>query len=193
MAEERPLAGLTSALLDLGAWLDAAGLRAAVIGGVAASLVGRPRLTRDVDCLVVGGDAEHLLRTAQEFGFRPRIPDATSFALESQVVLLRHETSGVDVDVTLGALPFEEEVVARATRVGVAGVTLPVATAEDLVVMKAVAGRPRDLADIEGILDARPDLDVARVRALVRAFAETLEAPRILTALETLLREYGAG
>jgi hypothetical protein len=47
-----------------------------VIGGVAASLRGKPRLTNDVDALVLEADAETLLRSGSEFGFEPRIADA---------------------------------------------------------------------------------------------------------------------
>jgi hypothetical protein len=41
-----------------------------------------------------------------------------------------------------------------------------VATAEDIVVMKAIALRARDIADIEAILDAGHELDLPRIRGL---------------------------
>ena len=43
-------------------WFDAAGVRAAIIGGVAASLLGKPRLTRDIDAVMMDADAEALIR-----------------------------------------------------------------------------------------------------------------------------------
>jgi hypothetical protein len=54
---ERLPASLLSALLDVMRWLDAAHAPSMVIGGVAASVLGRPRLTqpdmlRDFDALV---------------------------------------------------------------------------------------------------------------------------------------------
>jgi hypothetical protein len=49
---------------------------------------------------------------------------------------------------------------------------------EDLIVMRAIAHRPRDVADIESILEASPGIDEARIRSLVRDFAAALEAPR---------------
>ena len=91
------------------------------------------------------------------------------------------------MDVSCGALPFEEEVIARATRVDVGGLVVPLATPEDLIVMKAIAHRGRDMADIEAILDAQPKLDVNRVRRWVGEFAAVLEMPEIADDLEKLL------
>ena len=53
MAEPVELAPLLVVLRDLVAWLDAEKVPGVVIGGLAASLLGRPRLTRDVDALVL--------------------------------------------------------------------------------------------------------------------------------------------
>ena len=156
-----------------------------------APLLGRPRVTRDVDALVLLEEAEwaHFLAAGEQFGFTPRRPDAIEFAREARVLLVQHVPSGIDVDVVFGALPFEEEAVARAVWVNVAGVRLPLPTAEDLVIMKAVAHRPRDLGDIEAVLDAHPRLDTQRVRRWVREFSMALEMPDVLNDLERILKE----
>ena len=53
--------------------------------------------------------------------------------------------SGVGIDVALGALPFEESVVARANRFAFPGdVALRTCSAEDLVVLKAFAALKDD-------------------------------------------------
>ena len=54
-----------------------------------------------------------------------------------------------------------------------------IASAEDLVIMKAVAGRARDVADIENLISANPDLDVERIRRWVREFSSVLEIPEM--------------
>lgn len=64
---------------------------------------------------------------------------------------------------------------------------MPLPTPEDMVVMKAVAHRARDLGDIEGIVATHPRLDVARIRRLVREFSDVLEAPELLADLERAL------
>jgi hypothetical protein len=59
----------------------------------------------------------------------------------------------VPIDIALGAMPFEEEAVARATAFRVTpDLELTTCSAEDLIVFKAFAGRPRDWLDIEGIV-----------------------------------------
>jgi hypothetical protein len=160
-----------------------------VIGGVAASLLGRPRLTRDVDVLVSVTESRwgEFLAGAARFGLAPRNRDAIEFAHTARVLLLRHESSGVDVDVILGALPFEEEVLARISTIHVDGIPIALASPEDIVILKAVAGRPRDLGDIESVLAANPKLDYTRVRRWVREFAAALGKPDILKTLESLM------
>ncbi len=49
MPEPGSLTPLLAVLRDLAVWLQAGKVSGAVIGGLAASLLGRPRLTRDVD------------------------------------------------------------------------------------------------------------------------------------------------
>lgn len=74
------------------------------------------------------------------------------FALRNRVVLLT-SSRGVPLDVALGAMPFEEAAVSRAAPYRVAPDTeILTCSAEDLVVLKAFAGRPQDWLDIEGIV-----------------------------------------
>ncbi|GIW53801.1 MAG: hypothetical protein KatS3mg082_0205 [Nitrospiraceae bacterium] len=160
-----------------------------IIGAVAASLRGQARATEDVDVSVVldEGALERFLELARAEGFRPRRPDAIAFARRSAVLLLEHEPTRVGVDVTIGRLPFEREAVARAQDMVIQNLHVPVATAEDLVIMKAVAHRPHDLEDIRAIVAANPRLDVSRVRATVREFARATDMPELWTDIEPLL------
>jgi hypothetical protein len=130
----------------------ARGWRFCFIGAVAVLRWGEPRLTQDVDLTLVtgfGGEAhfvDELLRL-----FSGRLPDARDFALRHRVLLLEG-SSGVPIDVALGAMPFEERTVARASgfQIGATDALLT-CSAEDLVVLKAFAGRDKDWLDIEGV------------------------------------------
>jgi hypothetical protein len=156
VSEPAPLESLRSALNDLVRWWRAAKVRGIVISGVAASILGRPRLTRDIDGLVLVDRANwtEFVAKASQVGFVPRISDAVTIAQESHGLSLRHELSQIDVDITFGVLPFERDAVARKLSKRIGRLTIPLPTPEDLIVMKAVARRPRDLADIEGIVAA---------------------------------------
>ncbi|HEX6095160.1 MAG TPA: nucleotidyl transferase AbiEii/AbiGii toxin family protein [Thermoanaerobaculia bacterium] len=184
---DESLGRLVLPLSALMRWFRETGIRGVVVGGVAVSLRGKPRLTKDVDVVVLDVDAEALLKSAHAFDLVPRIDDAIEFARHTRVLLLRHSPTHIDIDVSLGALPFEEEIVERSELLDAGAVRVRVASAEDLVIMKAVAGRPRDIADIGTLIDATPDLDITRIRRWIREFSSVLEMPEIHENLEKLL------
>jgi hypothetical protein len=151
--------------------------RGLIIGGVAASLLGKPRVTADLDLLILLStqDLPRLLDAARQEGLVPRLGDALDFARRQRILLLRHESSGVNVDVALGALPFEVEAVERGCLRSVGELTLRLPTPEDLIILKAVAHRPKDLLDIEAVIASHPHLDRERIRRWVQDFSLTLE------------------
>src|SRR5262245_42896262 len=190
MAErEDTLVPLLVALRDLVAWFKDIPVPGTVIGGVAASLLGRPRVTRDIDALVLLDESEWdvFLDKGAVFGFVRRLSDALTFAHQARVLLVRHEASGIEVDIAFGTLPFEEEAVMRTVWHDVGGVQVPLPLPEDLLIMKTVAHRPRDMADIESILDAQPQLDLRRVRRWVREFSTALATPELLRDFNALV------
>lgn len=192
---ERLAATLLTALADLSRWLDAENIPGMVIGGVAASVLGRPRLTRDIDALAIMLEADwaKAVRSAAQYGIEPRIDDAVEFARRSRVLLMRHIASGIDLDITFGGLPFELSAVANAVSHTVGGISVRLPRVEDLLVMKAVARRPKDLEDIRGLLDAHPEADCAEARRWIREFATAASMPDMLAGFDKLLSERRTG
>lgn len=144
-----------------------------------------PRLTTDLDLTLLtgfGGEAafvEALLRL-----YPSRIPDPVGFAARYRVLLLRTE-EGMSVVIALGAMPFEERSIGRAS-VGelVPGISLRTCAAEDLIVHKAFAARPQDWADIEGvILRQRGRLAWPQIWTELQDLAALKEAPELLEEL----------
>lgn len=170
-------------------WLEAVAVPGAIIGGVAASVLGRPRLTEDIDVLVLIGRQRWpaFLEAGRKFGLAPRIDDALDFAEESRVLLMLHEPSGVPIDVVLGAMSLENEIVRGAKRVEIAGVPIALPAPEAIVVMKAIARRARDIADIEGILEAHDQLDLDWVRARLVEFDQALGNTDLLDEFNRIL------
>lgn len=160
-----------------------------IIGGVAVSLLARPRFTRDVDALVWldEGKWEGFIGSGAGFGFIPRLKDALAFARKARMLLLNHAPTGMDVDITFGALPFEQEVIKRKMLFEEKSFSIPLATPEDLIIMKAVSHRPVDLIDIESLLDAQPRLNLRRIRRWLKDFARALDMPEILDDFEKLV------
>lgn len=180
-----------TALADLTRWLESADIPAMIVGGIAASILGRPRATRDIDALAVASDDRwtHLLESSKAHGILPRIENPLEFARRTRVLLLRHTESGIDIDVILGGLPFEAEAVSRSTVHDLGGVRVRLPQVEDLLTMKAIAHRPQDLRDIEGLLDVYPTADVESVRRWVRDFATAAELPDLPEEFEKLLAQ----
>src|SRR5579859_7528699 len=129
------------------------GWRCCLIGGLAVPRWGRPRATQDVDIsLLTGFGAEEEVVDCLLGRFQGRIADAREFALSKRVLLLK-STNDTGIDISLAAFPFEERVIARSSPFElVSGIILNTASAEDLILLKAVAGRPIDWFDIEGII-----------------------------------------
>lgn len=160
-----------------------------VIGGIGVIARGVPRLTRDVDVTFAGDrlTPEEIVRELARVAIVARIPDVLGFCRESQVLLMRETVSQVDVDVSIAWLPFELEAIAAAPTESVAGVRLPIARAEDLVIYKAIAWRPQDQQDVERLLALHADhLDLDRIRRHVAQLGEALEIDR-LSELEALI------
>jgi hypothetical protein len=121
------LVSLLPALRTLCRLLKESKTKGMIIGGVAASLLGRPRMTADIDATVLLDEASlgHFLDQALAHGLIPRIANPAAFARRSAMVLLKHEASGIPVDVAQSRLPFEQEAIARARQVNVGGFSVP--------------------------------------------------------------------
>ena len=158
------------------------------IGGIALQRWGEPRLTADVDLTILTGfgrEAVYIDELCAAFG--GRISDAADFALRSRVLLLR-SGRGIPIDISLGALPFEERVVDRASdHRFLANACLTTCSAEDLVVLKAFANRPRDWSDIEGVLiRTGREIDWKTIETELPPLCEAKEAPHIVPRLHAL-------
>ena len=180
---------LVQALGAVSEWLDSVGVPGAIIGGVAASVLGRPRLTHDIDVLVMLERQEWspFLAAGREFGFAPRIDEALDFAGASRVLLVSHEPSGIPIDIVLGSLSLEDEIVRGARKVEIAGVSVPLPAPESIVVMKAIARRARDIADIEGILEVHDRIDLDWIRTRLSEFDQALGQTDLLDEFNRVL------
>ncbi|MES0361820.1 MAG: nucleotidyltransferase [Anaerolineales bacterium] len=160
-----------------------------IIGGIAASLLGKPRFTAGLDAVILLSilDLPELIDAANEHGISPRIANAETFARTHRVLLLRHQASGTNVDISLGVLPFETEMVARSQNVNIGSLHLRLPTPEDLIILKAVAHRQQDLMDIEAISASHPDLDKERVQFWVEQFGKALDLPDLWDKISPLV------
>ena len=145
---------LQTTLRDLASWLQSESILFAVIGGIAASVRGEPRFTADID-LVVAIDVDQALQLSERLPASPFQPLFAGIAEVIQTAFLmpvRHRATSIPVDIAIGLSGFEQQAIARATLASMGDFQVPVVTAEDLILMKLLASRPRDLDDIHRIV-----------------------------------------
>lgn len=159
------------------------------IGGIALQRWAKPRLTNDADLtLLTGFGSEDVFIDKILAKFESRISDPKKFALRNRILLLQIKNVGIDI--SLGALFFEESAVNRATDFEfLPKIKLTTCSAEDLIVFKAFAARSQDWADIENILIVQRNLDWNYINEQLAPLVELKEEPEIITKLEKLRKQ----
>lgn len=183
------LRGVLEPLRALQQALDRLNNKSVIIGGIAASLLGKPRLTADLDVLLIASvdQLTEIIEVFRAEGIMPRLTEPISFARRNRMLLLRHAT-GTNIDISLGFLPFEIEVIERSIVVDCDGISLRLPSIEDLIIMKAVANRDRDLQDIRSLVEIHPAIDRQRIIDWVKQFADAMESTKILDDLRNILK-----
>ena len=145
------------------------GVRWYVFGAQAAIVHGAVRFTEDIDVTVDPGElsTRDIAAALGAHGFALRIDD-DDFVARTRVLPILHEVSGVPLDVVLAGPGIEELFFDGASLVTIGATEVPVARAEDVVAMKVLAGRPKDLEDCVAILAAQGErFDVGRAQMLL--------------------------
>lgn len=145
--------------------------RFALVGGLAVSIRGEVRFTRDIDLAVVCTNDTETERLAADFaaaGYEIAALVEHDDRHRLSTVRLRSR-SKIFVDLLAASSGIEPEIVASATSVELPHVgELAVATAEDLLATKVLAmsdARPQDGIDARGLILANAALDLAQTRA----------------------------
>jgi hypothetical protein len=162
-----------------------------VFGAQAVMVWGRPRLTSDVDVTVrlEPDDPSGLVAAMGSAGFDLRVQDADDFVRRTRVLPFVHRRTGMPLDMVLAGPGLEEEFANDAVEVSVDGVAVPFISPVDLIVTKILAGRPKDLEDVRGIVLAQGNgLDVARVRRRLRQIEQALDQSDLAPLFEAQLR-----
>ncbi|MFA6549034.1 MAG: nucleotidyl transferase AbiEii/AbiGii toxin family protein [Candidatus Margulisiibacteriota bacterium] len=179
---------LIKTLLVLKKLMDVCACPWTVIGGVAASLLGKPRFTADVDAVILIDLKEipQIIKNAVKLGLKPRLKDAEAFAQKNRVLLLRNTENDINIDISLGLLPFEQKAIENSQKYKIGGLTINLPKVEDLIIFKAVAHRSQDLIDIQELVNANPKIDFKYIKKTLKEFASVLEMPEILADAEKI-------
>ena len=144
-------------------------------------------MTQDVDLSVLvefGREREFVAQVLSKY--QGLFEDAEEIAIESRVLPI--VVDEVPADLSLACFSFEEDMINRGSSFEFDdGMSLFTISAEDLIVMKAVSGRPIDWQDVEGVVvKQRERLDMPAALTRLEELRELAE-PDAVRRLESLL------
>ena len=154
---------LITVLTDVVRSLTGQGADYALAGGLAYGALVEPRATTDVDLLILI-DKPTPKKIAALFSstFESLVPHPSPMEFKGLSIWRTvgiWRGSEIIVDLLLAQSDFLRTALRRKRTVDFRGVPLPIVTLEDLVILKVMAGRLQDLADLERIKQ-RPELRV---------------------------------
>jgi hypothetical protein len=171
---------LTPTLFALASLLESRSIEYAVVGGFAVRAYAIPRSTEDID-FTIALERERLPALYSELelsGYAVPEPylagrvDQLSDATQLKLVKLKRYVGpySIDVDLFLAETPFQVEILKRRRLAEVEGRRLWLASPEDLVLLKLIAGRPRDLIDVADVFFTQAPLDEMYMRHWAKLF-----------------------
>ena len=175
-------------LKQLAVALDNAALPYMVFGGQAVLLYGEPRLTRDID-ITLGVDtsqAAALLRMIENLQWRILVDDVDEFLRQTFVLPVLDPKSNIRIDFVFSQTGYERQAIERGKTVRLGAANVRFVSLEDLIVMKVIAGRPRDLEDVASVIRKNHRFDRVYVEQWLKEFDSELDA-QFIPAYEQIL------
>ena len=131
-------------------------------------------------------DLDRALNVLKEAGFVPDNPERLEQTATTDGQF-RGKLSGIRVDVFVPAIEFYASLAERKRRVQLLERPIYILSAEDLLTLKLMFFRRKDLADAEAVLRGGTEVDVDRVRAVLVEFVG--ESDQRIREWDALIRE----
>jgi hypothetical protein len=170
-SERGAVTRLRAVLLRFAADLDALHCQWALVGALALAVRVAPRQTTDVDVGIAVTDdreAERIVLGLHGRGYRDLpegvLEDRTTGRLSTMRLVAPGDEATV-VDLLFYSSGIEPEIVAAADRIEIVpGLIVPVIQTGHLLALKVFAGRPKDLGDVQAIIEAADRTEIDRAR-----------------------------
>ena len=157
--------------------MELSGVPYCVIGAAALAARGLPRMTRDLDVVVLCDDAEAAISSLRKAGFVPGTPVGAAGAIESMIVFVDPQTH-MDVDLLIAEGQPEAGAIFEAAPLDLFGASARVSTLEHLLLLYLYSNQPKHLGDFASIVQSGI-ADVAKAeRILLDMHPELLDAFR---------------
>jgi predicted nucleotidyltransferase len=137
-----------------------------VVGGLAVNFHGVPRMTYDIDLMILlqTRNIRQLTSQLKEWGYQPKVPidpldladdtKRSSWIQSKGMKALNFYSKNLpvgEIDLVVDSpIPYAE-LKKRAVKIELEGVSIPIVSIHDLIELKKNAGREQDLADVESL------------------------------------------
>lgn len=169
-------------------FLNGQGYNYIVIGGIAASAIGEPRLTADVDVDIELSreDVPSFLDKAVKEGFDVLLKKCIASA--QQMGVFQISFGDYHIDFILASTDLETQACQRSRAIQLHGVKAFFPSPEDLILLKIIPGRDKDLLDAKAVATRhKGKLDTQYLETWARKLCDEAEDIRIWTVLKKLL------
>jgi hypothetical protein len=165
------MSNLADTLFSLVGILDELSVPYAILGGIAVRAYGVPRPTYDLDLTIAIerarlpelfarlGELDYSIPEPYERGWIDKVKELPLLKLRRYI-----RGQGLDVDLFLAEVEFLKQAMERRSKAEAEGRSLWLVSPEDLILLKLLAGRPRDLGDVTDVLFMQGDLDIQYLR-----------------------------
>lgn len=171
---------MSDPIVEVSKLLTLAGIPYCLIGGYAVAVHGIPRHTVDIDFLITlpAAETQNLSNLLRIKGYELELSKAELLDPLGDVFFLHTE---VPVQLICAKYQHHFTAINNAVTIDYSGQKIRVITAEDLIILKIVAGGPRDLWDAENLLAFNQDLDVGYLQ-------QTAKELRINRRLQSVIK-----
>jgi hypothetical protein len=171
-------------------FLNGGGYDYIIIGGIAASTIGEARVTADVD-VDIAIEKEELpdfFDKAKKGGFRVSVKKCMDSAEQKGVFQISY--GGYHIDFIIASTDLETQARARRKAIQLHGVKAFFPTPEDLILMKLIPGRAKDIGDAEAVIARHGNkLDKKYLKTWAMKLCDEAQDMRIWNELKKLLDE----
>ena len=152
-----------------------------IIGGLASAIWGNPRATLDID-VTIWVAVDHIQETVSmlEKKYACMVENPLDFISETRVLPVK-TNENLRIDIIFGVLPFEIDAIDRAVEVKVGDTFIKFCTAEDLILLKIISERSKDIEDVRCVLHfQKNNLDFIYLEPRIKELSDLLDRPDII-------------
>jgi hypothetical protein len=164
----------------------------AILGGVAVTIYGVPRLTFDVDVNIVLSKDKltEFFKRAHRIGFIPTVRSGIKLAKTAGVIPMKVKNGAPfkNCDFIIAENILEKLCVKRALTKNIRSSRIRIVTPEDLILHKLLSDRPRDIEDARGILLRQKRLDRAYIRTWLREVSKLSKRKGLVEVFDSLAK-----